>query len=222
MTSYAIVPAAENVQLSERAALAKPVTKAPPPALLTCDERPVVAGLLPPACRAQSRFISLEAPDAGDLRARDRLFDVLQPVLWGFARNHSVPSSSRADFVQDINVLVLEALPGFRGEPGLARFTTWLYSVARHHAIDLWRRRFARRRTRRLRPEDESVPDGGDGPLAHLARAEDRQHTLAAMRDLREQAPENQCRALQMRMVDGLSVKEIGGILQATPDQASS
>ena len=191
--------------------------------LLSRDEESVVANLLPAACQAQRHLASRRAAEPGDLRSRDRLFVVLQPVLWDFAGKHSVPGSSRPDFVQDLNVLILEALPVFHCEPGVARFTTWLYVAAKHHATDLWRRRFARRRVRYLRPEDALVTDDGNhNPLVRLDREENCQRTTAALHELCAQSPQNGYRALHLRMIERLPVQDIAGILQTTPHQVSS
>lgn len=104
----------------------------------------------------------------------------------------------------------------------MARFTTWLCVVAKHHATDLWRRRFARRRTRALRPEDELVPDNGDhDPPARLARAEDRELTKLALADLREQVSDASYQILVMRDLSGQSVIQTADALGLTTKQVT-
>lgn len=73
------------------------------------------------------------------------------------------------DLTQEIFVKVHQNLG--RYQEGTGSFTAWLGTVARHHAID----RYRRRRDERLHDDPEVLallPAGGDSPMRALERAE--------------------------------------------------
>jgi RNA polymerase sigma-70 factor (ECF subfamily) len=87
------------------------------------------------------------------------------------------------DVTQEIFVKVYRSLDRFREEDG--SFAAWLMTVARHHAIDRYRRR---RDDRRHVADDPAalaaVPSGDESPLQGLEREERTQLVHRGLRSL--------------------------------------
>jgi RNA polymerase sigma-70 factor, ECF subfamily len=87
------------------------------------------------------------------------------------------------DVTQEIFVKVYRSLHSFRPSDG--SFPAWLMTVARHHAID----RYRRRRDERLRVADDpsalaTFPSPDEGPLRSLEREERKQLVHGGLRSL--------------------------------------
>jgi RNA polymerase sigma-70 factor, ECF subfamily len=86
------------------------------------------------------------------------------------------------DVTQEIFVKVYRALDGYRPSDG--SFPAWLMTVARHHAID----RYRRRRDERLVAEDPAalaaVASSDEGPLETLEREERKRFVHRGLRSL--------------------------------------
>jgi len=191
-----------------------------PPPSLTAEQQQIIAGLLSAACRCRACVHAGWAADAADVQACEHFIHAVLEWLREFANRHLRPDD-RDDFVQEVGRRAVEKLHEFDCDPALASFTPWLWDVAEHHRIDLWRR-FARRRTRALRPDDELVPDSGDDdPLARLGRAEDREMTRLALVELREQVSDTSYQILVMQDLCGRSVLQTADALGLTPKQVT-
>jgi len=179
-----------------------------PPPSLTAQQQQIIAGSLEAACRCRTFLTAGRAADAADLLDCEVFLQAVLQWLHEFANRHLRPGD-RDDFVQEVGRRAVEKLHEFDSDPILASFTTWLWDVAEHLRIDLWRR-FARRRTRPLRPEDELVPDIGDnGPVARLERQENRQHVLTAMEELHGQVAGDDYRILHLCDIEELPVNDV-------------
>ncbi len=85
------------------------------------------------------------------------------------------------DLTQEVFLKVFQSLGRYQFEGGT--FAAWLATVARHHAIDHYRRR----REERLRADVEtleSLPGSGDGPLRAAEKAERARFVHAGLRAL--------------------------------------
>lgn len=71
---------------------------------------------------------------AGDNRARDRLYHEHFPHVYGYLLEALKHHDDAEDACQQVFLRVFEALPGYEvdGEP----FTAWLFTLVRNHAID--------------------------------------------------------------------------------------
>lgn len=120
-----------------------------------------------------------------------------------------VPQAEADDVVQDTlySVLMTREGVGAPFNPELARFSTWLYVIARHHSMD-WHR--LHRREIPMSADDEQGYEerieavAGD-PLEGL-EAEERR---AAFEFCFEKLPEQSQRVAQLRYAGGLSYKAI-------------
>jgi RNA polymerase sigma-70 factor, ECF subfamily len=108
------------------------------------------------------------------------------------------------DVTQEAFVHAFRSLPRFRGT---AKFSTWLYRIARNSAVDAIRRRERRRRLERELGEPEPVPD--PSLRAALTSAID-----ALPQDLRE--------AFVVIEIHGLSYREAARVLGVLPGTLKS
>ena len=141
--------------------------------------------------------------DGADLEAAYR---ELQPALLGHLRTRHAGMAE--DIAGDVWTEVAASFPQFVG--GDAALRAWVFTLARRRLIDSYRRA-GRRPTDRLvgdpavaadRPEDETV--------ARLSM----EGTVARVRQL---LPADQAEVLMLRVVSGLSVNEVAGLLGKTP-----
>jgi RNA polymerase sigma-70 factor (ECF subfamily) len=114
------------------------------------------------------------------------------------------------DLVQETWLRVMERGKSYDGR---SRFEPWLFTVARHLAIDLVRRR----RDVSLDAEDEGGPvvaapvSQGLSPFAQAARTEDAARLAEALASLRAVTRE----ALVLRFMEDLSLQEIAAVVGA-------
>jgi RNA polymerase sigma-70 factor (ECF subfamily) len=118
----------------------------------------------------------MEEPDPRTIRAAaggdDDAFAVLmrvsQPHVWRFLRHLLGDADHAADATQETFVRVHRSLPRFRFE---ARFSTWVFSIARNVAIDEQRRQGRRLRLQRALTPPSPQPDGALGAELRAALA---------------------------------------------------
>ena len=143
----------------------------------------------------------------GDATAFEALYRRHEMGVWRFIRR-SVASQAIADeLMQDVWFAVVQAAP--RYQPS-ARFTTWLYTLARHRVIDAYRR--ARPQQSLDAPDADGTPpvdrlaaDCEDEPLQRRAQDEQAAALLQALAAL----PGEQREAFLLQAEGGLAVDEI-------------
>ncbi len=143
-------------------------------------------------------------------RYKARVFGLVLSILGpGFV-------ADAEDTAQDIFLQVYRQLPGFRGDSGIG---TWLYSIARHKAID--RKRQARFRLPHV-TQDEieafSTPGQRERPDGILAKSE-RQKII---RDCIERLPYPYRSTLYLYYWMEYSVSEIAQFLDMRPGSVTS
>lgn len=111
---------------------------------------------------------TIRAAAAGDDDAFAALMRVSQPHVWRFLRHLLGDAEQAADVTQETFVRVHRALPRFRFE---ARFSTWVFSIARHAAIDEQRRQGRRERLQGALARPTPRPDGALGAELRAALA---------------------------------------------------
>ena len=143
----------------------------------------------------------------GDASAFETLYRRHETGVWRFI-HRSVASRAIADeLMQDVWFAVVQAAP--RYQPS-ARFTTWLYTLARHRVIDAHRR--ARPQQSLDAPDADGTPlverlaaVGDDEPLRERTRDEQSAALLAALASL----PPEQREAFLLQAEGGLGVEDI-------------
>jgi RNA polymerase sigma-70 factor, ECF subfamily len=156
-----------------------------------------------------AEFASLLArARSGDEAAFTCIFRDVQPALLRYLR--VIAPDAADDVAGDTWESVLSGLARFGGEE--AAFRAWLFTIARHRAVDRGRAR-ARRHTVAL---DESgaeerltAPDAADVALERMST----QAALAAVATL----PKDQAEIILLRVVAGLDTGQVARIVGKTP-----
>ena len=151
----------------------------------------------------------LRAAARGDENAFGRLWHDLQPSV---LRYFMVVSAAVAeDLASETWLGVVRGIQRFRGtEPA---FRAWVFTIARHEALD-WRRRAARRPS-----EDPSSVRGlmeqaaPDDPAATALEGFSTRAALAVVATL----PPDQAEAVVLRVVAGLDVDRVAAIMDKRP-----
>lgn len=171
----------------------------------------------------------MSAYAAGDEAAFAVLLGRHEAALLRFVRRSlgAVHESAAEDVLQDTWISVARAADRYRAQAD-ARFTTWLYTVARSRVIDHLRRQDAPA----VSLDDEGAAGGDDGErlvdrLAADARDEPlervttRRQAQAFMQAL-DQLPHEQREAFLLQAEAGLSVEEIGAACGVGAETAKS
>jgi RNA polymerase sigma-70 factor (ECF subfamily) len=150
----------------------------------------------------------LDAAAAGDEQAFGILWRDLQPGLLRYL-NTLAPGAGE-DLASDTWLRVVRGLGRFRG--GEPAFRAWVFTVARHRAIDRWRRQ--------ARRADQSVPldtlvdlPGPDDPAGAAVDAVSSRAALAMIATL----PPDQAEVVLLRVVAGLEVAEVAALTGKRP-----
>ena len=173
------------------------------------------AGAAPPA--ADSDEFLMHAFAGGDAAAFTRLYDRHERATWRFIRHRLGAHHEGAadDVLQETWISVAKAAPRY---VATARFTTWLFTVARNRVIDHLRGQahamlsidapLAGANTGDDDGErwaDRVAADAADGPLARIESREQAEAFLEALAQL----PEPQREAFVLQAEGGLSIDEV-------------
>jgi RNA polymerase sigma-70 factor (ECF subfamily) len=143
----------------------------------------------------------------GDVAAFDQLYARHELPVWRFLLRQCDQRATAEELLQETWLAVAREAPRFRAD---ARFTTWLYTIARHRLID---------RIRATRPQlslDATLEDGSSlmdslrdeqnpAPPEAVERLERGEAILAALARL----PAEQREAFLLQAEAGLSVEQI-------------
>lgn len=162
----------------------------------------------------------LAAYAAGDARAFGELYERHErPVYRYFLRQGAVPSLAE-DLLQETWMAVIRNAERF--EPR-AKFTTWLYTVARSKLIDHWRSKDD------AVSLDDAANDPDEAPLEIAASDADRPDVQAVSRaqarafvEAVEALPAAQREAFLLQAEAGLSLEEIAAVTEAGHETVKS
>jgi RNA polymerase sigma-70 factor, ECF subfamily len=153
----------------------------------------------------------IERAGGGDRSAFDELFRRHVDDVYRRLTRLIGPDPEREDLVQEVFIAAYRGLGRFRGE---AAFSTWIYRIVVHVAYSHLRQR--RRRPLDLKSMDELerslVADG----QSLQTDAEQRQQVRSVLALLERLKPKKRV-AFILRVVEGLSLQEIGEIVDAEP-----
>jgi RNA polymerase sigma factor (sigma-70 family) len=144
----------------------------------------------------------VEQARTGDARAFALLFETFGTQVAGYLRARAVADPDGT--ANEVFLRVFRTVHTFRGDG--SRFRAWLFTIAHHAAVD-----DARRRRRRARETTvENVPDaaGGDAETHVMARLADER-----ARAMLDRLSPDQRDVVLLRVVSGLSVKEVAEVL---------
>ena len=140
----------------------------------------------------------------GDADAFEQLVVAYRDQVFRLALRMCGNEADADEVAQEAFLSAWKALPNFRGD---SRFSTWLYQLTSHAAIDLMRRE-----KRQIAAEDiteVSAPDPAPGPQQQAERSEQRQ----AVRDAILQLTPEYRQIVVLRFLEELSYEEIGAML---------
>jgi RNA polymerase sigma-70 factor (ECF subfamily) len=159
---------------------------------------------------------------AGDEGAFERIVHTYSGAVWKLLTRFLGAHESREDLVQEVFLRVVRARD--RYEPS-ARFTTWLYRIVYHIAVNATERARDLGSLDALASSDSSDADryqpadergeAPDGPLL-------RQDVVSAVRSAVAALPETQRMALVLAKYDGLPYAEIANVLGTTEKAVKS
>jgi RNA polymerase sigma-70 factor, ECF subfamily len=150
----------------------------------------------------------LAATQGGDEQAFALLWRDLQPAVLRYFRVAAQPAAE--DLAADTWVSVIRGLGRFRGDE--RAFRAWVFTVARHRAID-WRRQAARRPTSSVPVEQLAERPAPDDPFAQVLEAQSTRAALALLAEL----PGDQAEVVALRVLGGLEVAEVARIVGKRP-----
>jgi RNA polymerase sigma-70 factor, ECF subfamily len=150
----------------------------------------------------------LVAAQGGDEQAFAVLWRELQPAVLRYLRV-AAPTAAE-DLAADTWVSVIRGLGRFRGDE--RDFRTWVFTVARHRAID-WHRQAARRPTASLPVVLLAERPAPDDPAAAVLEAQSTRAALALLAEL----PAEQAEVVALRVLGGLGVAEVAQITGRRP-----
>ena len=162
----------------------------------------------------------MQAYAAGDALAFDALYDRHALPLWRFLQRQLQNPALADELAQDVWFSVVQHAANYRE---LARFRTWLFTLAHHRLVDHWRR------NRPLASLDAQTEDGvaladtlaaesGFGPERRLDSREQAQALLNALAAL----PEHQRTAFLLQAEGGFSLADIAEATGVSHETAKS
>ncbi len=180
--------------------------------------------------RLRPKFAELEPDDralarrmlAGDEAAFEEFFEGHFPGLYRFALARVKDPELARDIVQSAICKAIANLRTYRGEATLA---AWLFTICRYEISGHYRKQ--RRAPQRVdlveevpevRAALDSLASGLEGPEDSLNRKEVAHYVHAVL----DRLPERYGKALEMKYLEGQSVKEIAAYLEVGPKAAES
>jgi RNA polymerase sigma-70 factor, ECF subfamily len=150
----------------------------------------------------------LAAAQGGDEQAFAVLWRELQPAVLRYFQ--VVAAQAAEDLAADTWMSIIRGLGRFRGDE--RAFRAWIFTVARHRAID-WRRRAARRPTVSVPVEALAEQPAPDDPVLQLLEGQSTRAALALVAEL----PPDQAEVVALRVLGGLEIAEVARIVGKRP-----
>lgn len=158
---------------------------------------------------------------AGDVAAFDGLYERHELPLWRYILRHCGNRASAEEIMQDVWFAVAREATRFRAD---ARFTSWLYTMARNRVIDRHRTTHSQLSLDAITSEAgvslmESLEDhGSPSPVHATEQAQLGQLILAAL----DRLPREQREAFVLQVDSGLTVEQIASITGTSFETAKS
>lgn len=141
----------------------------------------------------------------GDAHAFEQLVTAYRNQVFRLALRMCGNEADADEVAQEAFLSAWKGLPNFRGE---SRFSTWLYQLTTHAAIDLMRRE--KRQAAAEDIDEITTADDGPSPQQQVERAETQREIRSALMQL----PEEYRQVLLLRFMQELSYEEIGRALK--------
>ena len=143
----------------------------------------------------------LQAYRAGDVRAFERLVSRHEKPIWNFIRRFVADAATAEDLLQEVFLRVVKSADEWRGA---AKFSTWLYTIARNLTVDHARR--AVHRNAASLDAERSIGSGESTTTLHdrIASTDRRADEIASDRETKRRIDEAVA-ALPRRSAGGVS-----------------
>lgn len=158
----------------------------------------------------------------GDAPSFEQLYARHKGPTYRYLLRHTSNRATADELHQDVWLRVVRSREQYRPQ---ARFTTWLYTIARHRLVDHFRsRRDATAAPLDVDPDDEmpdvseNEPADGSDPLARMIDAEAGQRLLSALTAI----PGPQRDAFLLHVEAGLSLGEIAALVGVPTESVKS
>jgi RNA polymerase sigma-70 factor (ECF subfamily) len=179
---------------------------------------------LPAEQESRTDEVLMRAYGDGDARAFEVLYARHKGATYRYFLRHASGHTATADELhQDLWLKVIGARERYEAQ---AKFSTWLYTLARRRMIDHWRARdglslASLEDAEILAQAEESfaeLQDGRDDPLGASIEFQARQRLVAALAHV----PTLQRDAFLLHVEGGLSLEEIAGLTAASIETVKS
>jgi RNA polymerase sigma-70 factor (ECF subfamily) len=168
--------------------------------------------------------VLLQAYRAGDVRAFERLVARHEKPVWNFIRRFVHDAATAEDLLQEVFLRVVKSADEWRGA---AKFSTWLYTIARNLTID-----HARRAVHRNAASLDAERDGGESTTTlhdRIASTDRRADEVATDRETKRRIddavaalPAEQREVFLMREVMEMPFAEIAAAVGASEPTVKS
>ena len=168
--------------------------------------------------------VLLQAYRAGDVRAFERLVARYEKPIWNFIRRYVRDAATAEDLLQEVFLRVVKSADEWRGA---AKFSTWLYTIARNLTVD-----HARRSVHRNAASLDAERNVGDSPTTlhdRIASTDRRADELASDRETKRRIdeavaalPADQREVFLMREVMEMPFAEIAAAVGASEPTVKS
>ena len=168
--------------------------------------------------------VLLQAYRAGDVRAFERLVARHEKPVWNFIRRFVRDAPTAEDLLQEVFLRVVKSADEWRGA---AKFSTWLYTIARNLTID-----HARRAVHRNAASLDAERDGGESTTTlhdRIASTDRRADEVATDRETKRRIdeavaalPAEQREVFLMREVMEMPFAEIAAAVGASEPTVKS
>ncbi len=157
---------------------------------------------------------------AGDVAAFDQLYARHESPLWRYILRHCGNRATAEELMQEVWFAVAREAAGFRTD---ARFTSWLYTMARNRVIDRFRTTHPHRSLDRVEGESgeslmDTLADELASPLQDAVQSEQGQSIVSALQRL----PLEQREAFVLQVDAGMSVEQIATVTGTSFETAKS
>ena len=145
----------------------------------------------------------------GDKRAWQRFYRGTSRRLTEWVRNRVKNKQDAEEIVQDSYLSFLDSLPIFRSKSSLY---TFLVAIAKHEVMDYWRKKYAKRAIKTVPFVDQ----------VYTEKLYSSTQTAVVIRKVYRKLLPEQARILKMKYEEGMSIKQIAGVLKVTVKAAES
>ena len=168
--------------------------------------------------------VLLQAYRAGDVRAFERLVARYEKPIWNFLRRFVADAATAEDLLQEVFLRVVKSADEWRGA---AKFSTWLYTIARNLTVDQ-----SRRAVHRNAASLDAERDAGESTTTlhdRIASTDRRADELASDRETKQKIdaavaalPAEQREVFLMREVMEMPFAEIAAAVGASEPTVKS